>query len=85
MELAVRKIAAARDESTAWLSLGTAVKILLAIPLTQALYGFMLISAMFVREVRWRGVAYRIEGPWKIRLIEYRPYEATSADVSVSL
>ena len=86
MESAVRKIVANRGEPTAWLSVGNALKLLPVIPLTQALYGFVLVSTMLVREVQWRGVSYRVGGPWEIELIEYRPYATdASADGTVSL
>jgi hypothetical protein len=35
-----------------------------------------LASAMFARRIRWRGVEYRLAGPRRIRLAEYRPFAA---------
>jgi len=41
-----------------------------AMLLTQAIYPFVLLSAIALREVTWRGVRYRIAGPEDIRLVE---------------
>ena len=61
----------------------TALWRLIAIPWTQVVYLVALISALLVRRVEWRGVVYRIDGPTRIRLLEYRPFQAdTSADRS---
>jgi hypothetical protein len=38
------------------------------------MYTGALLSAMSVRVVEWRGARYRIDAPWRIRLIEYQPY-----------
>jgi hypothetical protein len=74
MEAAVRHIVGARGETTGWLSLLTAVKTLVALPLTQVVYAAALMSVLGLRTVDWRGISYRIYSPWRIRLIEYRPY-----------
>lgn len=74
LETAVRRMPASRGERTAWLRSGAIFQVAGAILLTQVLYTGALMSAMFVRIVEWRGVRYRIDGPWQIRLIEYRPY-----------
>ena len=43
--------------------------------------------AMFRRRVAWRGVTYQIDGPWDIRMLDYRPYEqpSPSAESNLSL
>jgi hypothetical protein len=74
MEFAVRRIVASREEPTKWVSLAVALKYLPAVALTQIVYAAALTSALFLRVVDWRGVSYRIDGPWKIRLLEYLPY-----------
>jgi hypothetical protein len=73
-EAVVRRIVRARGEPTQWLSFITVMKAMVAIPLTQLVYAAALTSAQCLRRVDWRGVWYRIDGPWRIRLIEYRPY-----------
>ena len=87
LEGAVRRSVRARPEPTDWLSPLTAAKLLAAIPLTQVIYAAVLVSVALVRTVEWRGVCYRIDGPFNIRLIEYRPFqaEASSTDAAASL
>jgi len=87
MEIGVRRIVHSRGETSGWLTAGTMAKVLAAIPLTQVIYAAVLVSALTVRTVEWRGVSYRIDGPWKIRLIRYAPYETgnSTADAMASL
>ena len=35
--------------------------------------------SLFTRVISWRGIVYRIAGPWRIRLMEYHPYVDESA------
>jgi NADH:ubiquinone oxidoreductase subunit 5 (subunit L)/multisubunit Na+/H+ antiporter MnhA subunit len=50
------------------------IKTVLAVPLMQFVYLAALLSATFARRVEWRGAAYELLGPMKLRLVEYRPY-----------
>lgn len=74
IELAVRRVVRWRGEPTRWMSL----RFLLAIPaagvLLQMVYPSTLISAMRLKRTRWRGIDYRVDGPWQVRMIEYRPF-----------
>jgi hypothetical protein len=74
MESKVRAIVHARGEPTAWLSRSAAAQALPAIFLTQIVYPAGLVSSMFLHTVEWRGVRYRVDGPWQIRMIEYHPH-----------
>jgi hypothetical protein len=74
LETSVRRMPAGRGEPTAWLHPAAFFRVAVALLLTQVLYTGALLSAMLVRVVEWRGVRYRIDGPWRIRQIEYRPY-----------
>jgi hypothetical protein len=87
MEQSVRRILRARGEPTAWLSAAAVAKIPPAILLTQAVYTAALVSTVFLRNVQWRGIRYRVDGPWQIRLLEYRPYDtaASAGETIVSL
>jgi len=85
LEAGVRQFVARRGEPTAWMSWRFYVSCLCAIPLLQILYPLALASALFMRRVEWRGAEYRIDGPWRIRLAEYRPYPTTSEKATVSL
>ncbi|MEH1872510.1 glycosyltransferase [Nostoc sp.] len=57
------------------LSAAKIIKMLIAIPLTQWVYGLAMLSSLWVSTVTWRGVSYRVQGPWNVRLVEYRPYQ----------
>jgi cellulose synthase/poly-beta-1,6-N-acetylglucosamine synthase-like glycosyltransferase len=73
-ESAVRRTRVARGGLPRWIRPGTLPRIAAAMLLTQAIYAGMLLSALFVRTVTWRGIRYSVEGPGRIRLIEYRPH-----------
>jgi cellulose synthase/poly-beta-1,6-N-acetylglucosamine synthase-like glycosyltransferase len=53
-------------------------KLLLALPLTQAVYLAALVSACFIRKIEWRGITYQVDGSGRVRLMEYRPYQRAS-------
>jgi hypothetical protein len=77
LEAGVRKTARDRGLATNWLSPLTIGKLLLALPLTQILYSAAIPTIRFMRDVNWRGVKYRIEGPWNVRLVEYQPFRSS--------
>lgn len=58
---------------TLWTSLGLGI----AIPSTYLTYFWAAISALFVKEVRWRNVVYRLRGKYDVEMIEYAPYSIT--------
>jgi len=84
-EIVVRKTVAARGECTQWLTARACVNFFLAIPVIQLLYPVALFSSLFVRQVKWRGITYRIKTPWEIELLEYRPYESAATPDNFSL
>ncbi len=57
------------------LSVAAIFKMLIGIPLTQWVYGFVFLSSLWMSKVKWRGITYKFKSPWKIRLVEYRPYQ----------
>jgi cellulose synthase/poly-beta-1,6-N-acetylglucosamine synthase-like glycosyltransferase len=87
LELGVRKTATDRGQPTQWLSLATLAKFTIALPLTQILYSMALPMIRSMRDVTWRGVSYRIDGPWKITLTRYQPFQSKKRkeDAQVSL
>jgi len=86
VELAVRRIVRARAESAQWLSPWKLLRLVAAMALTQLVYPFALASSLLLRRVDWRGVEYSVDGPWAIRLLEYRPFKSTApADSPISL
>ncbi len=80
LEIGVRRVVRARGEPADWLNCATAVRVLLAIPLTQVIYAAGLVSTFFVRTHKWRGIVYRFDRARGVRVIEDRPYVDTNAD-----
>lgn len=78
LETSVRKIMKWRGEPTGWLGVGNLAKLVFATGITQAIYPLVLISAMMLRHVTWRGLDYDVAGPWRIRLTRYAPFGAGS-------
>ena len=81
MERTVRDLVSHRREDVRWFTVVAALKSLVAIPLSQFIYFGAMMGAHLMSTVCWRGLTYKVEGPWKIRLIEYRPYEAELSEV----
>ncbi|ARV57938.1 glycosyltransferase [Nostocales cyanobacterium HT-58-2] len=75
LEQGVQQVVRKHGEPMTELSATTVMKMLIAIPLTQWVYGLAMISSLGMQRVNWRGVSYQIKGPWGIRLVEYRPYQ----------
>lgn len=75
LELEVQRVVRSNDQAIAKLSGATIVKMLIGIPLTQWVYGLAMLSSIWISTVTWRGVSYRVQGPWNVRLVEYRPYQ----------
>ncbi|BAY09470.1 glycosyltransferase [Calothrix sp. NIES-2098] len=74
LEQGVQQNTRDRHQPQAQISLTTICKLLIGIPLTQWIYGLGLLSTLGMSTITWRGVSYRIFGPWNIRLEEYKPY-----------
>ncbi len=85
MERFVRRIARARHESDRWLTAAAIWKWCWALPMTQVVYAGALLSSLTLRRVAWRGVTYRIQSAWRVRLEEYRPYSNDDVDQTASL
>ena len=84
LELEIQRMVRSNDQAMsigkplhvyAKLSAVTIIKMLIGIPLTQWVYGLAMLSSLWISTVTWRGVSYRVQGPWNIRLVEYRPYQ----------
>lgn len=79
-EIAVRQVLQQQEESTNWTSLGTLARILVSLPLTQAVYAMALVSTYFIRRVHWRGIEYLVDGPYRIKMVQYQPYQARATE-----
>jgi hypothetical protein len=75
MEVAIHQILHNQGKKIPKLSPLIIVKILIVIPLTQWIYGLIILSSFWTSTITWRGLTYRIQGRENIRLIEYRPYQ----------
>jgi hypothetical protein len=82
MEMLVRRIIRSQGGPTGWLSWKTLVRLVPAIVLTQVVYTFALIGAQFARTATWRGVRYRIGGPWNIERLDDLPYAGETASAA---
>jgi cellulose synthase/poly-beta-1,6-N-acetylglucosamine synthase-like glycosyltransferase len=74
LEYSIRQIYRRRGEKRHWVTPRILLLSCMAIPILQLLYPLSLAFSWLSRYVGWRGVTYRIEGPWKIHLLRYRPY-----------
>jgi cellulose synthase/poly-beta-1,6-N-acetylglucosamine synthase-like glycosyltransferase len=74
LEQGVRRVVQRRREVMPEPSVMTMLKTLIAIPLTQLIFMWAILSAMMARYIDWRGITYEIKGAWNIRLVDYRPY-----------
>jgi hypothetical protein len=70
----VRRNVQTRGEPITEMRLSDWPRTLIAMLCTQIVYTAALASTLFLRVVAWRGVRYRIDGPWDIRMLEYKPY-----------
>ena len=75
MELALQEIIRSQEKPIPEISLTNILKMLIAIPLTQWVYGLAMVSSLGMSTVTWRGLTYKIKSPWEIRLVEYHPYQ----------
>lgn len=75
VEMVLQPVIRAHGQPGTKLSLAMVGRMLLAIPLTQWVYGLAMLSSIWISTVKWRGIVYRIQGPWNVRLVEYHPYD----------
>lgn len=75
LELGVSPIIRSQGQPSTKLSMQIIRKILIAIPLTQWVYGLAFISSLWMSTVKWRGIVYRVQNAWNVRLVEYHPYD----------
>ncbi|MDB9303510.1 glycosyltransferase family 2 protein [Nodularia spumigena CS-591/12] len=75
LELGVSPVIRSHGQPMTKLSMEIVGKILIAIPLTQWIYGLALLSSLWMSTVKWRGIVYRVQNPGSVRLVEYHPYD----------
>jgi cellulose synthase/poly-beta-1,6-N-acetylglucosamine synthase-like glycosyltransferase len=72
------------DEPIHYPSLGW-LRLLVAIPLTQIVYCSAIMAARTARTVRWRGITYKIQTAYDVKLVEDNLNSANAAGRQVSL
>ncbi|MEM7555565.1 MAG: glycosyltransferase family 2 protein [Cyanobacteria bacterium P01_A01_bin.84] len=80
LEKVIQQIISLRGEPISKLSFPTIIKIFLGTPIAQWFYSIALIFSYWMPKVVWRGVEYRIKGPWDVRLLKYKPYQRVRQD-----
>jgi cellulose synthase/poly-beta-1,6-N-acetylglucosamine synthase-like glycosyltransferase len=75
MESEVHRVMHNQGQKAPKLSPLIILKMLMVIPLTQWVYGLVMLSSLWISSITWRGLTYKIKGRENVRLIEYRPYE----------
>jgi hypothetical protein len=76
MEKSVCAIASARGEDVSWPNKSNWFTILWIGWLTQWIYTWALLKCLFLNRFTWRGIDYKVDGPWKITMLGYRPYRS---------
>jgi len=80
MEAAVARVVSERGEATDWQNGLSWTRLVWFVALTQWVYTWALVRCLFTRSVDWRGIRYRIQGPWNIQMLGYRRYSAGGCD-----
>ncbi|QYO62429.1 glycosyltransferase [Leptolyngbya sp. 7M] len=63
-----------RGEPVTAFSAVAIIKLLVMLPLSQILCNLVLMSALLVRRIEWRGITYEINAAQQIQLVQYNPY-----------
>jgi cellulose synthase/poly-beta-1,6-N-acetylglucosamine synthase-like glycosyltransferase len=88
IEAGVRRIVRRRGEPTDWLTLPKLAALFALGPVTLALYVAGIVSLLRPQQIRWRGIRYRIDGPFRIQRLDdgvYCPSPEAAAGAAQSL
>lgn len=55
-------------------------KLLVALPVTIAVYSVAVVSATFSKTIVWRGITYQVDSPFEIRMQGYQPFQPAKRD-----
>jgi hypothetical protein len=58
------------------------IQMLIAIPLTQLIFMWAIISGMIARYIDWRDITCKIKGSWDIRSVDHCPYRNSKLSVT---
>ena len=67
----------ADDQTQRWWTTTVAMKVFLIAPVVQFVFLAGLFRAATLRRTSWRGIDYRINGPFDIEMEAYQPYQST--------
>lgn len=81
----VEAILRARGEECDWRRNLKATSMMQALFITQWVYTWALISCIFTFRFEWRGINYRVDGPWQIHMLGYKPYQPEPTPQTESL
>jgi cellulose synthase/poly-beta-1,6-N-acetylglucosamine synthase-like glycosyltransferase len=51
------------------------------VTITQGVYSWALVRCLASRSTNWRGIVYRVAGPWRITMDRYQPYSESVGSV----
>lgn len=74
IEWLVRRLVRGRGEQPVWGTWAMALAALPAFLLTHLVYPAALLGAVCRRTISWRGITYRIDGPWQIHRLNDDPH-----------
>jgi len=74
MEYAIRRLMKRTNAVPERPSWGMIAAMVLAVPLTQAIYTAAVVSLFWLKRVEWRGVCYELRKDKTVKLTEYIPY-----------
>jgi hypothetical protein len=83
-EAAVRSRVSARGERPWSRTIKHRINEIIALPVMLVVHLIATLLATFRREVVWRGIRYRLNGPWDIQRTSYAPYRQANAEDSDS-
>jgi glycosyltransferase involved in cell wall biosynthesis len=75
LDHAIGQNAKQQGQQTGWLTAGKVLRLFLVIPLMQAVYFWGFLKCLYIRRVCWRGIEYEIHAPYKIKLLNYHPFQ----------
>lgn len=74
VRVAVGEAVAARGDSVHQMTWGEMAHVFVLLPVCQLAHVYCTIKAMSVRQVKWRGITYRLHSQRRVEMVAYRPY-----------
>ena len=79
----IRRVLAAQGETSPPFAATVWLRLVAVVFVNQVVNLAAVVAACFTRTVSWRGVRYRVDGPWDVTMLDYRPYRETTAAVEL--